>query len=159
MPTEMLTKKDDEARAPSLPATVRTEQKEVRAADRDHAKRVHRFKVTLVAWILGAILLTALWVVSEWNANGAFERFAHEGNQGDWNPTRWALAVGVWGLGVGILAMRVHFERPVTTAEVDRAVEQVGPRLAAKYAATTDEIRRFARTRLEGVRRLKFAGS
>src|SRR5512132_1878949 len=156
MPTAMLTKKDDEARAPSLPATVRTEQNEVRAAARDYAKRVRRFKANLVAWVLGAILLTALWVFVQWNANGAFERFAHEGHAGDWNPTLWALAVGVWGLVVGIMALRVYFESPVTTAEVDRAVEQIGPRLAAKYAATTDEIRRFARRRLDGVRRLKF---
>ena len=53
------------------------------------------------------------------------------------------------------MALRVYFERPVTTTEVDRAVEQIGPRLAAKYAATSDEIRRFARRRLDGVRRLK----
>jgi H+/Cl- antiporter ClcA len=156
VPTETLTKKDDEARAPSLPATVRTEQSELRAAARDYAKRVRRFKLNLVAWVLGAILLTALWVFTEWNANGAFERFAHEGNAGDWNPTLWALAVGVWGLVVGIMALRVYFERPVTAAEVDCAVEQLGPRLAARYAATTDEIRRFARRRLEGIRRLKF---
>ena len=155
MPTEMPTKKDDEARAPSLPATVGTEQNEVRAAERAYAKRVRRLKVNLVAWVLGAILLTALWVFVEWNANGAFERFAHEGNAGDWNPTLWALAVGVWGLVVGIVALRVYFERPVTTTEVDRAVEQIGPRLAAKYAATSDEIRRFARRRRDGVRRLK----
>ena len=152
MPTEMPTKKDDEARAPSLPATVPPEQSELRAAARDYAKRVRRFKISLVAWVLGAILLTALWVFTEWNANGAFERFAHEGNAGDWNPTLWALAVGVWGLVVGIMALRVYFERPVTAAEVDCAVEQLGPR----YAATTDEIRRFARRRLEGIRRLKF---
>ena len=152
MPTEMPTKKDDEARAPSLPATVPPEQSELRAAARDYAKRVRRFKISLVAWVLGAILLTALWVFTEWNANGAFERFAHEGNAGDWNPTLWALAVGVWGLVGGIMALRVYFERPVTAAEVDCAVEQLGPR----YAATTDEIRRFARRRLEGIRRLKF---
>lgn len=156
MPTEMLNKKDDEAQAPSLPATVRTEESEAREAAREYAKRVRRFKINLVAWVLGAILLTALWVLAEWNANGAFERFAHEGNEGDWNPTLWALAVGVWGLVVGIMALRVYFERPVTTTEVDRAVEQIGPPLAAKYAATTDEIRRFARRRLDGVRRLRF---
>ena len=63
----------------------------------------------------------------EWNANGAFERFAHEGNPGDWNPTLWALAVGIWGLVVGTMALRVYFERPATAAELDCAVEQLGP--------------------------------
>ena len=156
MPTEMPTKRDDEARAPSLPATVRTEESELRAAAREYAKRVRRFKIHLVAWIVGASLLTALWVLNEWNANGAFERLAHEGNPGDWNPTLWALAVGIWGLVVGIMALRVYFERPVTATEVDRAVEQLEPRFAGKYAATTTEVRRFVRRRLEGVRRLKF---
>lgn len=156
MPTEMLTKKDDEAPAPSLPATERTEQSEFLAAARDYAKRVRRLKINLVAWVVGAILLTALWVFTQWNANGAFERFAHEGNHGDWNPTLWALTVGVWGLVVGIMALRVHFERPVTATEIDGAVERLGPRLAAKCEATTDEIRAFARRRLEGIRRLKF---
>jgi H+/Cl- antiporter ClcA len=155
VPTET-TRKDDEAQTPSVPATVRTEESELRAAAREYAKRVRRFKIHLVAWIVGASLLTALWVLTEWNANGAFERFAHERNRGEWNPTLLALAVGVWGLVVGILALRVHFERPVTTTEVDRVVAQLEPRLAAEYAATTDEIRRFARRRLEGVRRLKF---
>ncbi len=156
MPTEMLTKKDEDARAPSLPATERTEQSEFRAAARDYAKRVRRLKMNLVAWAAGATLVTALWVFTQWNANGAFERFAHEGNAGDWNPTLWALTVGVWGLVVGIIALRVHFERPVTATEVDGAVERLGPRLAAKYEATADEIRAFARRRLEGIRRLKF---
>lgn len=128
----------------------------MRAAAREYAKRVRRFKINLVAWVVGASLITGLWVFAEWNANGAFERFAHEGNAGDWNPTLWALAVGVWGLVIGIMALRVHFERPVTATEVDGAVEQLGPRLAASYGATTDEMRRFARRRLEGIRRLRF---
>ena len=100
MPTEMPTKKDDEARAPSLPATVGTEQNEVRAAERAYAKRVRRLKVNLVAWVLGAILLTALWVFVEWNANCAFERFAHEGNAatGTRRCGRWLSASGGWWL-------------------------------------------------------------
>lgn len=156
MPTEMLTKKEHRAQPPSRPSTLRKEQNELRAAARGYAKRVRRLKINALAWGVGTILLTALWVLVEWSANGAFERFAHEGNPGDWNPTLWALAVGIWGLVVGIMALRVYFERPVTATEVDRAVEQLEPRFAGKYAATTTEVRRFVRRRLEGVRRLKF---
>ncbi len=65
----------------------------------------------------GTILLTTLWVVDQWQANGAFRHFGNEGNPGDWNPTLWALVVGVWALIVGIKALQVRFERPVTTAE------------------------------------------
>jgi hypothetical protein len=156
VPEEMLTEKEHGPKRSSVPATVRTEESELRAATRDYAKRVRRFKINLVAWVVGAILLTGLWVVAEWNANGAFERFAHEGNAGDWNPTLWALAVGVWGLVVGIMALRMHFERPVTATEIDAAVEQLEPRHAATYGVTADEMRRFARRRLEGIRRLNF---
>ena len=101
MPTEMLTKKEHRAQPPSPAATPRTEQNELRAAGREYAKRVRRFKINLGAWALGTILLTALWVGVEWSANGTFERFAHEGNPGDWNPTLWALAVGIWGWSLG----------------------------------------------------------
>jgi hypothetical protein len=54
------------------------------------------------------------------------------------------------------MALRVYFERPVTITEVDRIVRQLEPHYAAEHAATTDEVRRFVRRRLEGVRRLKF---
>jgi hypothetical protein len=74
------------------------------------AKRVRRLKLNVAAWALGTILLTAAWISHEWQANGAFERIAHEGNPGDWNPTLWALAVLLWGLVVGIMALRVRFE-------------------------------------------------
>ena len=44
----------------------------------------------------------------------------------------------------------------MTATEIDDAVEQLEPRLAATSAVTADEMRRFARRRLEGIRRLKF---
>lgn len=122
----------------------------------EYAKRTRRFKVNLVAWAVGTVAVTGLWVLSQWNANGAFERFAHEGNSGDWNPTLWALVVGIWGLIVGIKGLRVHFERPVTTTEIDRAVEELESRPDADDAATSDDIRRFARRHLAAVRRLRF---
>jgi hypothetical protein len=152
MPGQTLTEKDHGP----VPAAVRAEESELRAAARDHARRVRRFKINLFAWVVGAVVLTALWVLAQWNANGAFERFAHEGDAGDWNPTLWALAVGLWGLVVGIKGLRVHFERPTTATEIDEAIEELGPRLTSKYAVTAEELRRFARKRLEGICRLKF---
>lgn len=100
---------------------------------------------------MGSSLITGLWVLQQWKANGAFEHFgSHEGNPGDWNPTLWALGVGLWGLIVGIMALRVYYERPTTEAEVDRAVSRL-------TRETTDpEQRRLARARLERGQRLKF---
>ena len=154
MPTEMLTK--DERRAaqtPSLPAVL-TEKDEFVAAAGKQAKRMRRLKIHVAAWVLGSTLITGLWALTQWQANGAFEHFgSHEGNPGDWNPTLWALAVGPWGLFVGIKALRVYFERPTTEAEVDLEVSRLN-------RATADpELRRITRVRLDRIRRLKFHGA
>jgi hypothetical protein len=144
VPTKTFTK--DERRAQPLPVESPDQ------ADRAQVGRVHRLKMHVAAWIAGTAAVTAIWVVAEWQANGAFERFGHEGNPGQWNPTLWAVVVGLWGLVVGIMALRVHFERPPTAAEVDRAVAGLDPRTTG----TTGELRDGVRWRLEGVRRLKF---
>ena len=151
MPAEMLTKSEQRA---TTPATAPIEEAERHAARERQARRARRLKLHAAAWGLGTILLTAAWIVHEWQASGAFARFAHEGNTGDWNPTLWAVAVLVWGLVVGIMALRVHFERPATTAEVDREAEQL-QRTIAKAGPADAALRRLARTRLERVQRLK----
>ncbi|HEU4451062.1 MAG TPA: hypothetical protein VFR63_13915 [Gaiellaceae bacterium] len=118
---------------------------------------MRRLKINVAAWVLGTIAVTALWVLYQWQANGAFEHFgSHEGNPGDWNPTLWALIVGLWALVVGIMALRVYFERPTTEREVDREVERLEPRIRAQGESTEGEVRRFTRARMENIRRLKF---
>jgi hypothetical protein len=113
VPIEMLTKPEQRV---SPPVDGPIEDDGLHALTQRQAKRVRRLKINVAAWGLGTILLTTAWTVHEWQANGAFERFAHEGNPGDWNPTLWALAVLLWGLMVGIMALRVYFERPAKAA-------------------------------------------
>jgi hypothetical protein len=152
----MLTKNEHRT-TQALPATaVPTDEDEFRAGARRQLKRVHRLRLNAVAWVLGTILLTTLWVINVWKASGAFERFSNEGNPGDWSPTLWALGVGIWGLIVGIMALQVYFRRPTTEAEVDREVERLKPHVTAEDAPTDAELRRFTRRRLEHIRRLKF---
>ena len=150
MPAEMLATSEQRA---TTPATAPIEAAELHAARERQAGRVRRLKLHAAAWGLGTILLTSAWIVHEWQANGAFARFAHEGNTGDWNPTLWAVVVLVWGLVVGIMALRVHFERPATAAEVDREADDRtrhrGSGTGRRGAA------RLARSRLERVQRLK----
>jgi hypothetical protein len=68
-------------------------------------------KVHVGAWALGSVAITVLWVLNQRNAHGSFQHFgSHAGNDGDWNPTLWALGVGLWGLVVGIIALGVAFE-------------------------------------------------
>jgi hypothetical protein len=121
------------------------------------AKRVRRLKINVAAWALSTIVITGLWVLNQWQANGSFQHFgSHEGNPGDWNPTLWAFVVGVWSLVVGIMALRVYFERPATEAEVDRELELLKRRRPAENQLTQSGLRRFARQRLDDIRRLRF---
>jgi hypothetical protein len=154
MPVDLLT--PDEQRAPETSArpTLPTKEDEAGAAVRHQRRRVHGLKLHVAAYALGSILLTALWVVNEWQSNGGLERFGHEGEPGQWNPTLWALAIGVWGLVVGIMALRTYFRRPPTEDEVARELERLKPPVASKR--TRAELQRMARARLEGVRRLRF---
>ena len=156
MPTELLTRDEHRASQTPPPIAVPTEEVELRASARTQVKRVRRLKLNVAAWVLGTILLTTLWMLNEWQANGALESFGHEGNPGQWNPTLWALGVGIWGLIIGIMALRVYFERPTTEPDVDREVERLKPHITAKDTPTDAELRRFTRARLERIRRLKF---
>jgi hypothetical protein len=152
VPTGMLTKDELETSTPLLSVVTFTEGDEIRASEHRQAARVRRLRINAMAWFSGTVLLTTLWIAHEWQANGALASFGHEGAPGQWNPTLWAVAVGAWGLIVGIMALRVHFERPVTEADVDTEVERW--RSPATPAGT--EHRYSARTWLERVRRLRF---
>jgi hypothetical protein len=154
VPVEAVTKQERATSGTPASSAVGIEREELRAAAERQVARMRRLKLNAAAWGLGAIVFTTLWVLSQWQANGALESFGHEGEHGQWNPTLWALAVGIWGLVVGIMALRVHFERPANLAEVDRAVERLGQTTAG--GVTAAELRRFARARLEELGRLRF---
>jgi hypothetical protein len=119
----------------------------MRAAQDRHAARVRRLRINVAAWAVGTVALTALWGVNPCQATGALEGFGHVGDQGQWNPTLWAVGVGIWSLIVGIMALRVHFERPPAAAEVD---------VAAARAEGDRGARRIAFRRLEAARRIRF---
>jgi len=150
----MLTKNGHRATPAPVPI-VAGDDHELRLAAERQVERVHRLKLHAIAWAFGATALTVLWVVEEWQANGGFQHFGNSGTAGDWNPTLWALPIGIWGLVVGVMALRVYFERPSTEAEVDQELERLGPR-SMTSETSAPELRRFARRRLDGIRRLKF---
>ena len=90
----------------------RTGPAEPRGMERRYAARVRRLKLSVAAWCLWTVLITTLWATQQWDANGALESFGHEGDAGEWNPTLWALGVGIATLIVGIMALGVYFVRP-----------------------------------------------
>jgi hypothetical protein len=151
----MLTRGEHPAVEANSPVVVAIEDDELRAAARRRVQRVHRLKLNVIAWGVGTVVLTTFWVVAEWQANGAFERLGHEGNQGDWNPMLLVLPVGIWGLVVGIMGLGVYFSRRLVDADVDRELERLKPHAWAAGLADA-ELRQFAATRLKQIRRLKF---
>ena len=118
MPTEMLTSNEHRVSDVPPPTIRRTRSTELQEAERRYAARVRRLKLSVAAWAVWMTSITTLWVTHEWDVNGAFERFGHDGDPGQWNPTLWALGIGVPTLIVGIMALGVYVARPT----VDRAV-------------------------------------
>lgn len=121
MPAELLTK--NERMAQPIPAPA-AEEDELREWARKHVERVHRLKRDLALYGLGMLVLTSIWMLVEWQDNGAFERFSGGNNPGDWEP--WIAYVAlIWGFFVVLEALKVYFDRPTTEAEIDRAMRRV----------------------------------
>ena len=123
MPTEMLTKNERTVPAP----TPAAQEDEVREWARTHVERVRRLKLHFAGFVLGIAVLTPVWALVEWQDNGGFERWSDNSQPGDWEP--WILYVAlVWGLILAIAALRVHFDRPATEAEIDREIRRLTAR-------------------------------
>jgi H+/Cl- antiporter ClcA len=122
VPAELLTKNERTA-SPSIPTSTARED-ELREWARQHVERVHRLKLHVAAFVLGMIVLTPVWLLVEWQDNGGFQHWSNNGSPGDWEP--WILYVAlIWGLVVGIAALKAYFDRPTTEAEVDREVRRL----------------------------------
>ena len=125
MTAEMLTQSERMV-SETVPVTS-ADDEEIRVWARAHVERIRRFKRDVAAFILGMVGLTAVWILAEWNDNGAFERFSGGGNPGDWEP--WILYVSlIWGFFVALDGLKVYFDRPTTEAEIDRQIEQLRSR-------------------------------
>lgn len=119
MPVETLTKN---GQAPSTQVPTRDE--ELRYWARRHVERVRRVKLHLGAFALGMAVLTPVWALVEWQDHGGFQRWGNNSGPGEWEP--WILYVGlIWGLVVGIMALKAYFDRPATEAEIDRELRRL----------------------------------
>lgn len=121
MPAEMLPKDTSAAPAPSSP------EDELHEWARRHLERVRHMRFHIAAFALGMLVLTPIWLLVERQDNGSFERWSSNGNPGDWEP--WILYVALaWGMFVAVTALRVHFDRPTTEAEIDRELRRLTSR-------------------------------
>lgn len=123
------------------------------AAVLEQGRRVRRLRVSAAVLVIWTVLTTTLWVLGQWRSSGAFRHFGNTDRPGDWNPTLWVLGLGAGMLIVGIMALRVYFERPPTAMEVAREADRLRPLQMPDGAGGRV---RLANARLQRLRRLKF---
>jgi H+/Cl- antiporter ClcA len=121
MPTDVVT---ENGKASDTATRTRRED-ELRTIARKHVERIRRLKLHVSAYVVGMIVLTPVWALTQWQTSGGFQRWSSDHSQpGDWEP--WILPVAlVWGLIVAIYALKVYFERPATDAEIDRELRRL----------------------------------
>ena len=123
MPSNLLV--HDEPGDSSPTSTRSSADDELRVLAQKHVERVRRLKLHAAAYGLGMFVLTPIWVLTQWQTSGGFERWSTDHSRpGDWEPWIVYVALG-WGLIVAIMALRVHFDRPSTEAELDRELQRL----------------------------------
>ena len=125
MASELVTKNERPTEVPTLTAEAR-EDAELREWARDHVERVRRLKLHVAVYVVGMLVLTPVWALTQWQDNGAFKRFdfTPDGTPGDWEP--WILyVVLIWGGVLALQAVRTYFDRPTTPDEIDRTISRL----------------------------------
>lgn len=90
----------------------------------ERLERVRKLKVSIAGTFLGLVLLTPVWILTEYmNADGWPQRLSENSQPGDWNP--WIIWVALAGLlWIGISALKVVL-RPTTEIDIQREVERL----------------------------------
>ncbi len=111
--------------APEQPPAAPGDENALRSLARKQALRVRSFKFHLAAFVVGTIVLTGVWVLTEYlEADGWPERFGDEDAPGTWHL--WIFyVVGVWALVVALKALGTYFGRRPSEAEVERELERL----------------------------------
>ena len=85
-----------------------------------------RLKMRIAAFLLGMLVLTPVWAVSEYLSSGDWpQRLSPNDNPGDWSP--WIIWVGLaWGFYVALTALAIRLRRPpVSEREIERELERL----------------------------------
>ena len=141
METAQRPTKPEQAASEHLPGMAEAERDEhLRSLAIERIHRIRRFRLHLVAFLVGIPLLAALWVLTEYYEEHTWpSRFASDPDvAGTWDPWLFLVA-GFWLIGLVIHALRTYLgppigpigryiRRPVGRAELDREVERLRAR-------------------------------
>ena len=110
---------------PSLPPP---RDEALRSLAIQHLERIRKLKLDFAAFLLGTVMIGAVWAITEYQNSGGWpQRLSDNGGPGDWNP--WIIwAVFGWGFLVALDALKTHFRRPTTEAEIEREVSRLTAR-------------------------------
>ena len=123
MATEMLT---NHRAAPSTPSPADDPLREIAVK---HLERVRKFKLYLTAYILSMVVLTPVWIVTQYESSPGWPEHLSSRSRypGDWDPWLiWVALVG--GFVVALAGYRAYIDRPTTDSDIDREVERLRAR-------------------------------
>ena len=91
----------------------------------EQMERTRRLKLRVAAFMLGMLVLTPIWLVSEYlRAGGWPAQLSNNGNPGDWHP--WLIWVGLgWGFYVAMSALALRLHRPLSEAEIEHEIARL----------------------------------
>lgn len=91
-----------------------------------HLERVRRFKLYLATYVLAMLVLTPIWIVSQYATADGWPKHLSSRSRyaGDWDP--WIVWVALGGaVFVAIAGFRAYLDRQETEAEVKREIERM----------------------------------
>ena len=89
-------------------------------------ERVRSFKLHVIAFLFGTLVLGTVWVLTEYFDERTWpDRFADSNDvAGTWSPG-FFWAVGIWALVLGIDAFRTYAHRPPSEAEIQKEIDRL----------------------------------
>jgi hypothetical protein len=92
----------------------------------EHLDRVRRFKLSVAVYLLSLLVLTPVWIVTQYEHAGGWPEHLSTRSRyaGDWDPwIFWVALIGAFV--VAIFAFRAYVDRPSTEGEIEREVERL----------------------------------
>jgi hypothetical protein len=126
MPTETVSRNERGAPPAASDTDVHRDEDALREVALRHLERVRRFKLYLATYLLAMLVLTPVWIVTQYQTADGWPKHLSSRSRyaGDWDP--WIIWVALGGaVLVAILGFRAYFDRPETEAEIEREISRI----------------------------------